>query len=121
MGKFIPVRKIALSSGQCADRKINLQKYSTGDCRDCRLCLSAELKMRHEFRRKLSLFGWAVLLVTGSLCAGLCSTQAQAQAPAQKPNVLFIMGDDSARIAFLSSNDSKEKNDYTKVSNALCH
>jgi arylsulfatase len=38
-----------------------------------------------------------------------------------KPNILFIMGDDSARIGLLSSNDSKEKNDYTKVSNALCH
>ena len=50
--------------------------------------------MGHEFKRKFSLFGWAVLLVTGSLCAGLWSTQAQAQAPAQKPNILFIMGDD---------------------------
>jgi arylsulfatase A-like enzyme len=43
---------------------------------------------------KLSLFGCAVLLAAGSLCAGLWSTQAQAQAPAQKPNILFIMGDD---------------------------
>ena len=50
--------------------------------------------MRHEIKRKFSLFGWAVLLITGSLCAGLWSTQAQAQAPAQKPNIIFIMGDD---------------------------
>ena len=94
MGKFISIRKIALSSDQCANKTINLQKVSTGDCRDYRLCLSVELKMGHEFKRKFSLFGWAVLLVTGSLCAGLWSTQAQAQAPAQKPNILFIMGDD---------------------------
>jgi hypothetical protein len=72
MGKFIPIRRIALSSGQCADKKINLQKKdATGDWRNYRLCLSVELKMRHEFKRKFSLFGWAVLLVTGSLCAGL--------------------------------------------------
>src|SRR6476620_1917186 len=45
-------------------------------------------------KHKLSLFGCAVLLAAGSLCAGLWSTQAQAQAPAQKPNILFIMGDD---------------------------
>src|SRR6478609_5358491 len=45
-------------------------------------------------KHKLSLCGCAVLLATGSLCAGLWSTQATAQAPAQKPNILFIMGDD---------------------------
>jgi Sulfatase len=45
-------------------------------------------------KHKLSVFGWAVLLAASSLWAGLWSTQAQAQAPAQKPNILFIMGDD---------------------------
>jgi hypothetical protein len=54
-------------------------------------------KMRSQtIKHKLSVFGCAVLLATGSLCAGLWSTQAQAQAPAQKPNILFIMGDDIA-------------------------
>ena len=50
--------------------------------------------MSNQIKRKLSLFSWGVLLATGSLWAGLWSTQAQAQAPAQKPNILFIMGDD---------------------------
>ena len=45
-------------------------------------------------KHKLSLFAWAVLLAVGSLGVGLWSTQAHAQAPAQKPNILFIMGDD---------------------------
>jgi arylsulfatase A-like enzyme len=45
-------------------------------------------------RYKFSLFGCAGLLAASSLWVGLCSTQAQAQAPAQKPNILFIMGDD---------------------------
>jgi arylsulfatase len=53
-----------------------------------------EVKMSNRIKRKLSLFSWGVLLATGSLWAGLWSTQAQAQAPAQKPNILFIMGDD---------------------------
>ena len=47
-----------------------------------------------QMKLKLSRFGWAVLLASGWLTAGLWSTQAQAQAPAQKPNILFIMGDD---------------------------
>jgi arylsulfatase A-like enzyme len=45
-------------------------------------------------KHKLSLFAWAVLLAIGSLGVGLWSTQAHAQAPAQKPNILFVMGDD---------------------------
>ena len=47
-----------------------------------------------QMKLKLSRFGWAVLLAAGSLSAGLWSIQARAQAPAQKPNILFIMGDD---------------------------
>ena len=43
---------------------------------------------------KFSLFGCAVMLAVSSLWVGLWSTQAQAQAPTQKPNILFIMGDD---------------------------
>jgi arylsulfatase A-like enzyme len=47
-------------------------------------------------KHTLSRFTPAALLAVGSLCVGLWSTQAQAQAqaPAQKPNILFIMGDD---------------------------
>jgi arylsulfatase A-like enzyme len=45
-------------------------------------------------KHKLSLFAWAVLLAVSSLGVGLWSTQAHAQAAAQKPNILFIMGDD---------------------------
>ena len=45
-------------------------------------------------KHKLSLCGCASLLAASSLWAGLWSTQAHAQAPAQKPNILFIMGDD---------------------------
>ena len=45
-------------------------------------------------KHKLSLCGCATLLAASSLWAGLWSTQAHAQAPAQKPNILFIMGDD---------------------------
>jgi arylsulfatase A-like enzyme len=45
-------------------------------------------------KHKLSRSAWAVLFAVGSLGAGLWSTQAHAQAPAQKPNIVFIMGDD---------------------------
>src|SRR5262249_9802358 len=50
--------------------------------------------MKTTTKSKLSQLGCAMLIAASSLGAGLWSTQARAQAPAQKPNILFIMGDD---------------------------
>jgi len=46
----------------------------------------------HAIKQKLSLYVCAWLLAAGALLIG--SQSAQAQAQAQKPNILFIMGDD---------------------------
>jgi len=46
----------------------------------------------HAIKQKLSLYVCAWLLAAGALLIG--SKSAQAQAQAQKPNILFIMGDD---------------------------
>jgi len=63
------------------------------------------------------------VLVIGAGATGLMAALAAGRSGARVilTDEDFIMGDDSARIGLLSSNDSKEKNDYTKVSNALCH
>ena len=50
--------------------------------------------MKSIIKSRFSQLGCAVLIAASSLGAGLWSTQAHAQAPAQKPNILFIMGDD---------------------------
>src|SRR5262249_2167833 len=50
--------------------------------------------MKSTIKGKFSQLGCAGLIAASSLGAGLWSTQAHAQAPAQKPNILFIMGDD---------------------------
>jgi len=50
--------------------------------------------MKSIIKSRFSQLGCAVMIAASSLGAGLWSTQAHAQAPAQKPNILFIMGDD---------------------------
>src|SRR4029450_8563881 len=54
---------------------------------------SAEVTViKHAIKHKLSLYVCASLLAAAALLIG--SQSAQAQAQAQKPNILFIMGDD---------------------------
>ena len=50
--------------------------------------------MKSTIESKFSQLGCAVLIAASSLGSGLWATQARAQAPTQKPNILFIMGDD---------------------------
>src|ERR1700740_1851206 len=81
--KITPTTSVTTTFAPSADARVNKT-----------LKIPSKTSQGVTMRDKLSLFGCAALLAASSLWAGPWSTQAQAQAPAQKPNILFIMGDD---------------------------